>query len=219
MFGPILQGFRHPPICAAKVSESDAGTTEHVCGHRQEIHFGGSSQHHEHAAFAPSPLGLDVDGASMVSHVEMNHQSPNRNMSNVPSPGAKLGLSVERGDDLKGLSWSSVVTKNTFGVLCRFWLLGAFLVVLNPLGAAFIGGLCFFWVPFPPMEVEFCSLRDIALFLDFGFFGSGVQICKVISNVFARADFGKALESWNLCSRSLGLELLEICWVGLSTLW
>ncbi|GMH04845.1 hypothetical protein Nepgr_006685 [Nepenthes gracilis] len=55
-------------------------------------------------------------------------------------------------------------------LLCRFWLLGAFLVVLNPLVAAFLGGLCFFRVPFPPMEsVWWIGRPDVdlmTLFLD-----------------------------------------------------
>ncbi|GMH03386.1 hypothetical protein Nepgr_005225 [Nepenthes gracilis] len=105
----------HAGILDSRVSEPDTGTVEHVCGHRQEILFAGSSQHHEHADWASVSLGLEVKSASMVSPVGMNHQSHNRNMNNVPSPGAQLGLSVERGDELKGLSWSSVVTKNTFG--------------------------------------------------------------------------------------------------------
>ncbi|GMH19504.1 hypothetical protein Nepgr_021345 [Nepenthes gracilis] len=97
----------------SKVSKPDSGTAENVCGHRQDIPFAVSCQHPAHAEFDPPPLGSDVK----VSPVGVIHQSPNRNMNNVPSPGAQLGLSVERGDELKGLSWSSVVAKNTFRVL------------------------------------------------------------------------------------------------------
>ncbi|GMH31692.1 hypothetical protein Nepgr_033536 [Nepenthes gracilis] len=99
-----------------KVLEPDAGLADHECVQRHEIHSGGSSQHLQHGEYALPLLASGVDGASMVSQVGMNHQSPHRNVSNVPSPDAKLGLSVERGDEHKGLTWSSVVTKNTLGV-------------------------------------------------------------------------------------------------------
>ncbi|GMH22086.1 hypothetical protein Nepgr_023929 [Nepenthes gracilis] len=69
----------------AKVLEPDTGLADRDCVQRHEIHSGGSSQHLQHGEYALPLLASGVDGASMVSQVGMNHQSPHRNVSNVPN--------------------------------------------------------------------------------------------------------------------------------------
>ncbi|GMH03401.1 hypothetical protein Nepgr_005240 [Nepenthes gracilis] len=99
----------------AKDLGADVVPADRVCVNRQGIQFDSFSQHDVYGECAVTALASVVECTSMGTQVGMNHQSPHRNVINVPRSDAQLGLSVEHVDQHQGLTWSSVVTKNTLG--------------------------------------------------------------------------------------------------------
>ncbi|GMH03507.1 hypothetical protein Nepgr_005346 [Nepenthes gracilis] len=67
-------------------------------------------------------------GTRPLQQPQENHQSSKRDQQHmlewsvvaVPNPAARSGLSMEHVDDPKGITWSSVVTKNSLGVCLGF---------------------------------------------------------------------------------------------------
>ncbi|GMG99200.1 hypothetical protein Nepgr_001040 [Nepenthes gracilis] len=108
-------GFAWPSLLNTSASSLSGHVLASLALPPHGFHSGGSSKHQEHGEYVVPPLGSVVDDASMGTPVGMILQSPHRNVSNVPGFDAQLGLSVERGDEHKGLTWSSVVSKNLLG--------------------------------------------------------------------------------------------------------
>ncbi|GMH02005.1 hypothetical protein Nepgr_003844 [Nepenthes gracilis] len=73
-------------------------------------------QHEVHGECAVALMALAVECNMMVSHLGITQQSHQRSVVAVPNPTARSGLSMEHVDGPKGITWSSVVTKNSLEV-------------------------------------------------------------------------------------------------------
>ncbi|GMH18618.1 hypothetical protein Nepgr_020459 [Nepenthes gracilis] len=97
----------------AKESGAEMLPRDRLCVTKQGSQLDDIGQHEVHGECAVAPMASAVECNPMVSHIGMTQQYPQRSVVAVPNSDALLGLSMEHVDGPKGITWSSVVTKNT----------------------------------------------------------------------------------------------------------
>ncbi|GMH18613.1 hypothetical protein Nepgr_020454 [Nepenthes gracilis] len=99
----------------AKGSGAEILPGDRLCVTRQGSQLDDIGQHEVHGECVVAPMASAVECNPMVSHIGMTQQYPQRSVVVVPNSDARSGLSMEHVGGPKGITWSSVVTKNTLG--------------------------------------------------------------------------------------------------------
>ncbi|GMH18495.1 hypothetical protein Nepgr_020336 [Nepenthes gracilis] len=101
---------------SAKELEADLLLGASLCVLRQGSQMDANAQHEVHGECAVALMVSIEECHLRVSHIGLTQQFPQRSVVAVPNSDARSGLPMEHVDGPKGITWSSVVTKNTLGV-------------------------------------------------------------------------------------------------------